>query len=91
MPHTVEQMEEFLTTLTNGAESLNQRTLDQALANLHPTLQQTFWRMVKSAAFAYDDLPAAYFDRRNEASHEWTGRVTGRIDKRPNLVGLPTI
>jgi hypothetical protein len=84
-------LEKYLFEKLNSRERLFENQLFDAITKLHPTLQQTWFRVMKNFIYRYADIPDNHFDARNEASHEWAKRAAGESDGRPNFIALPTI
>jgi hypothetical protein len=87
---TEQDIKDFILDMTNHGERIPEKRFYEALTKSHPTLQQAWFRIMKQVIFAYADA-AHSVDDRNQASVEWCKAVAGETDKRPNLIGLPSI
>lgn len=58
-----------LRKLLNGGTRQHMILID-VLDEMHPTLEQNFWRMIKDTAAHYAEAPDNYYDQRNKASQK---------------------
>ncbi len=66
---------EMLEKLLNRSPRRLSEVLSKTLRNMHPTLQQNWWRMVKQVAKDYRNIP--YYDDRNRASLKFAKAISG--------------
>lgn len=63
-----------LRKLLNGG-TRQQLILIDVLDEMHPTLEQNFWRMVRDTAAHYSTVPDNYYDQRNVASQKFVKHI----------------
>lgn len=80
---TRDQVYDALYQLLNRTSERQARAiLIDILDEIHPTLEQGFWRLVRDTAKHYAEAPDNYFDQRNLGSQglvkhiaEWNGQL----------------
>ena len=74
----------------NGPEKWVEKLLIEELKNQHPTIQQSFWRVMKGVIFEYSETPVQWTDARNKDSVEFCRRIANN-ESGAMLVGLPFV